>query len=137
MGKSQPGLFNPVEFSARLKAERQRTGLNQKDFGQIAGVGLQTQSRYETSETQPNAEYLAALAQAGVDILYLLTGQRSEGPRLSRETSDLVTELEQLPKHMREAALTVVKALRKSAEPSEPGPTMHGGQQDYRVEEHR
>ncbi|EQB05020.1 hypothetical protein L286_09655 [Sphingobium sp. HDIP04] len=39
-------------------------------------MGLQTQSRYEKAETEPGASYFASLADAGVDVLFILTGDR-------------------------------------------------------------
>lgn len=36
------------------------------------------QINYEKGKRKPDAEYLAAIAAAGVDVLYVLTGQRSQ-----------------------------------------------------------
>ncbi len=61
----------------RLKEERQRLGLNQTDFGALAGVQKQAQLKYEKGERSPDADYLAAVAQAGTDVQYIITGVRS------------------------------------------------------------
>lgn len=51
-------------------------GLNQEDFGRLGGVKKNAQHNYEAGERQPSAGYLAALAAAGADVLYILTGER-------------------------------------------------------------
>lgn len=61
----------------RLRAERDRLGLNQGAFGEIGGVNRNTQANYEKDDRSPDATYLAAVAAAGVDVLYVLTGQRT------------------------------------------------------------
>jgi len=40
-------------------------------------VQKRAQINYEKDERQPDAAYLAAVAEAGADVLYVLTGQRS------------------------------------------------------------
>lgn len=61
----------------RLIEERKRLNLNQADLGKIGGVGKTTQLNYEKGNSHPDAPYLSAIAQAGVDVLYVLTGQRT------------------------------------------------------------
>ncbi|MCL2524596.1 MAG: XRE family transcriptional regulator [Betaproteobacteria bacterium] len=51
--------------------------MNQTELGAIAGVQKQAQLKYEKGERTPDADYLAAIAAAGADALYILTGQRS------------------------------------------------------------
>ncbi|WP_221227654.1 helix-turn-helix domain-containing protein [Rhodocyclus tenuis] len=68
------GLF--VGIGKRLREERERLGLNQSDFGAAGGVGRKTQFNYEEAERSPDAAYLAAIATAGVDVQYVITGQR-------------------------------------------------------------
>lgn len=65
----------------RLRAERLRLGLSQEAFGAIGGVRKQAQIKYEKGERRPNAEYLTAVAEAGVDVDFVLTGT----PRVLRE----------------------------------------------------
>lgn len=62
----------------RLKEERQRLGLNQTEFGALAGVQKQAQLKYEKCERSPDADYLGAIAKAGADIQYIVTGVRSD-----------------------------------------------------------
>ncbi len=62
----------------RLKEERERLGLSQSQLGQVASVGKTTVINWEKGASAPDAVQLAALATAGADVLYILTGQRSQ-----------------------------------------------------------
>ena len=64
-------------IGVRLKEERERLGLNQSDFAGVAGVTRKTLFGYETAERAPAGDALAAWAEIGVDVLYVLTGARS------------------------------------------------------------
>jgi transcriptional regulator with XRE-family HTH domain len=68
-----------VGIGDRLKLERQRIGLGQAEFGAKAGVSKTSQFNYESGERMPDAAYLAAAYTMGVDVLYVVTGQRSPG----------------------------------------------------------
>lgn len=65
-----------AEFAARLKEERRRLGLTQPAFGALGGVGKLAQMKYENDGRWPSVEYLFALGKNGVDIVYLVTGER-------------------------------------------------------------
>lgn len=69
-----------LTIGARLKEERVRLGKTQTDFAALASVGKTTQINYESGSRSPDAEYLAAVATAGADVLYILTGDRSFTP---------------------------------------------------------
>ena len=66
-------------IGARLRDERERLGKNQDAFAALAGVGKRALIHYEKSERSPDANFLAAIAAAGADVLYILTGQRTGG----------------------------------------------------------
>ncbi|SCW97475.1 helix-turn-helix domain-containing protein [Pseudomonas sp. NFACC05-1] len=66
-----------VSFCERLRAERTRLGLNQTDFAALAGVTKKTQMLYEAGERVPDANYLAAIAEAGADLSFIVTGQKN------------------------------------------------------------
>jgi transcriptional regulator with XRE-family HTH domain len=63
-------------IGSRLREERERLGLNQEGFGQLGGVRKQAQLLYEKDERKPDSDYLVAVAAAGVDVLFVLTGRR-------------------------------------------------------------
>lgn len=64
----------------RLRAERERLGRTQEEFAAIAGVTRRPYVEWEKGGgPSPNAVQLSALAAAGADVLYILTGQRAQG----------------------------------------------------------
>lgn len=69
-----------MAIGERLKEERLRLGISQTDLGAAGGVGKTTQINYEKGERSPDAEYLAAVAEKGVDVLYVVTGLRATAP---------------------------------------------------------
>lgn len=72
-------------IGARLREVREALELSQTEFAQIAeragvpGATRQSQAKYEKGLATPGAAYLAAIAAAGADVLYILTGQRAGG----------------------------------------------------------
>ncbi|MCL8304586.1 helix-turn-helix domain-containing protein [Pseudomonas putida] len=69
-----------MNIGERLREERVRLGYNQADFAAIAGVAKTSQFNYEKGDRSPDADYLAAIAEKGVDVLYVVTGVRSPQP---------------------------------------------------------
>ena len=67
-----------TNFNERLKEERKRLGLNQTDFAALANVGQIAQVNYENGKRNPDSKYLQAIADAGADVQYILTGTRSQ-----------------------------------------------------------
>lgn len=63
----------------RLKEERERLGFNQADFAAVAGATRKTLFNWESGAASPNAAALASWAEAGLDVLYVVTGQRAGG----------------------------------------------------------
>ena len=86
-------------FNRRLRAERERLGLSQKDFAERAGVKRVTQFLYEKGDSQPNYRYLMAIDELGVDMPYLFFGtpsgrkQLSLNPGLLRDVYRIVDEV--------------------------------------------
>lgn len=64
-------------LGGRLREERLRLEFGQEAFAQIAGATRQTQVNWEKGVGSPNAEAIAAWAQHGLDITYLVTGERA------------------------------------------------------------
>jgi transcriptional regulator with XRE-family HTH domain len=58
----------------RLSEERSRLGYSQEKLAQLGGVQRRAQIRYEKGERAPDALYLARVAAAGVDVLFVVTG---------------------------------------------------------------
>jgi len=61
----------------RLKEERGRLGLSQPEFAALVGAAKRTLIDWEKGSTSPSAVQLSGFTGAGVDVMYVLTGQRS------------------------------------------------------------
>lgn len=67
-----------MSIGTRIKEERERLGFNQTQFAELVDASKKTQIRWEQEGgAYPDAEALAAWASAGADVLYVLTGVRS------------------------------------------------------------
>ncbi|MGV6840017.1 MAG: XRE family transcriptional regulator [Planktomarina sp.] len=64
-------------FCDRLKSERNRLNLTQIKFAEIGGVAKSAQINYESGKRKPDIKYISKIQAAGVDTLYLLTGNRT------------------------------------------------------------
>ena len=67
------------EICDRLREVREALGLSQQALAERCGITARSQRNYESGERLPDAAYLAAIAAAGADVLYILTGQRAGG----------------------------------------------------------
>lgn len=78
-----------IPYGEKIREERERLGLSQDSFGELAGVTKKTQGLYERGEREPNGAYLQAISAAGCDVLYILTGRRemSGSPTTPSETT--------------------------------------------------
>jgi transcriptional regulator with XRE-family HTH domain len=82
-------------FGDFIRSERQRLRMTQADFATIGRVSKTTQVSYESNETEPQAGYLARLAEAGADATWILTGRSAPSEvkwEMLFEIEDLVEE---------------------------------------------
>ena len=94
-------------FFDRLREERERLALSQQVLAEKCGVTARSQRNYESGERNPDSAYLAAIAAAGADVLYILTGER-DGPApvtLSAEEETMLAYFREASKEVRRAAL--------------------------------
>jgi transcriptional regulator with XRE-family HTH domain len=99
-------------FGTRLAEERKRLGLKQAEFAALVGTDVPKQSLYENDRRELRADYLARLADARVDVVYVLTGQRMEGAWLSDGASELLNAYLCLPEDLQQALLALSSGLR-------------------------
>lgn len=67
-----------MSIAARIKEERERLGFSQSQFGAFVEVSKKTQIRWEQEEGAfPDAAQLSVWGGLGLDMLYVLTGERS------------------------------------------------------------
>lgn len=95
-------------FKTRLRQERKRLGLKGGELADIGGVSAVSQSSYENGKQVPGATYLAAIAAVGVDVMYLLTGERSGDFPLTEEDRTLLFLYHKATPALRQAALAAL-----------------------------
>ncbi|MBW8034198.1 MAG: helix-turn-helix transcriptional regulator [Planctomycetes bacterium] len=64
-----------VKTGRRLSVFRKHLKLNQKQAAQEFDVGVRTWQRFEADERVPNSELLMSLAEAGLSLNWLMTGE--------------------------------------------------------------
>ncbi len=101
----------------RLKKERERLGLTIPEFAEAAGAKKNTVIDWQKDVSSPPALKLAALAEIGVDVMYVLVGQRktSEQPELSPRKAALVDNFEHLSEEDKRALERTASALAQSS----------------------
>ncbi|MDD2546974.1 MAG: helix-turn-helix transcriptional regulator [Burkholderiaceae bacterium] len=65
-----------MEVYERMKSERERLGWTQPGVAALTQVGKTTVINWEKGASSPTAIQLEALAKAGFDVMYVVTGQR-------------------------------------------------------------
>lgn len=119
-------------FGNRLAEERKRLGLKQSEFAGLVGTDVPKQSLYETGKRDLRADYLARLAGAGVDVIYILTGRRSEGAWLGEGASELLSSYVSLPAEMQQALVSLAQSMRDQFAPG--SATIHARKPEYRAD---
>lgn len=108
-----------LSVGARLREERERLGFSQSAFGQLAGVSLRTEQDWERGVSSVRADFLSVAATHGVDVLYVLTGQRTQPVEstLTPEERALLDNYQHSDEEARRSARLVLNALarRKAA----------------------
>lgn len=79
---------------SRLREERLRIGLSQDEFAAVGGITRRSQSAYESDERSPDASYLLSVRALGVDIYYVLTGERVAAEHETEEVKGAGEEAE-------------------------------------------
>lgn len=65
-------------LGSRIRSERLRLRLTQDAFSKGVGVHRRTQVNYESGVREPDTIYLESAARLGVDVAYVLTGERKD-----------------------------------------------------------
>lgn len=100
-------------IAERLKEERVRLGRSQSEFAEIAGAHRKSQGNYESGERAPDAAYLEAIAAAGADVQYIVTGVRSD-MALSPDERELLTLFRAAPLAGKAAAIGALQGVAAS-----------------------
>lgn len=96
-----------MNFAIRLKEERKRLKIKQKEFAEELGISAQGIINYEKGARKPSLEYIDALIKKGADIQYIYTGDRSAS-YLSDEIKELINLYEAAPENIKKAVRAVL-----------------------------
>lgn len=100
----------------RLREERERLGMTQTEFGALAGVTKATQINYETGRRAPDAGYLAAVAGVGLDVQFVVIGQRVQDANESSRHIALLSEAwEALEQHYQSTGTKLTPEKKRQA----------------------
>jgi transcriptional regulator with XRE-family HTH domain len=97
-------------IGARLSWERHRLGLSQEEMATRGGVRRQTQAHYEKDLSAPDGAYLAAIADLGVDVIYVLIGRRERPPLNQDLLTGVIVLVEEVIERMKLAVDPDTKA---------------------------
>ncbi len=100
-----------TSVGTRLREERERMGLTQAAMGEMLGMAKHSILNYEGDKRSPDAVFMTAIAQAGADVLYILTGQRTPKAVLSAEESALLDNYNSADEKGKAAARAVLDAV--------------------------
>ena len=81
-----------MSFSVRLKEERKRLKITQKELAARLEITEQAQVAYEKNRLPQFANYLEKLADFGFDVGYIVTGQHG-GVQLSADEAEVLALL--------------------------------------------
>ena len=113
---------NSLLFCDRLREERVRLGFNQDEIASICGVSRVMWGKYERDISEPTSSVLSALANAGADVTYILTGVRTQAlpevSALSRREQALLDNYRHSPDEGQRAIEATASALSQSTKAS-------------------
>jgi len=114
MDLSQMVNENNDQRGERLRQERSRLGLSQKDFAALFGKKNMAVMRYEKGERVMGQDDLESLHAAGVDVYYLITGERTQPDLLSDNAKKLLKLWDSVEPSQRETLMTLVRNFAES-----------------------
>lgn len=98
----------------RIRKERSRLDLNQKDFAALFGKKWLAVLNYEKGDRVMGHDDLEALHLAGADVWYLITGERTHPDLLSDDQKELLKLWDQVDPSQRATLLTLVRNFAES-----------------------
>ena len=102
----------------RLKEERERLGFNQPAFAELAGAKKRTLIDWEKGVSSPTALQLAALMENGVDVPYVLMGERDPtSPKLDVTEMALLANFRQCKPDAKANVIQMVALLSAGLSP--------------------
>lgn len=131
--KDQAISSKPHDFAARLHEERVRIEPHQGKFAKRIGISQQKQSFLEKGTRDLRADYLASVANAGIDIYYVLTGRRLNAEPLEGAAAELLSDFLRLPEQMQQLARSIIRTMRDQSSEDPERRSLHAPQAEYRA----
>jgi transcriptional regulator with XRE-family HTH domain len=107
-------IYMNEQIGGRIKEERKNLGYqNQAALAEKLNVSLGSVHNYESGKRSPDAEFLSRFAEAGADVLYVLTGQHASGTEyvLSPDEAALLDNFRAIPPARKFSLIDVASAL--------------------------
>jgi transcriptional regulator with XRE-family HTH domain len=98
----------------RLREERERLGYNQTQLAVIGDTTKKSQIDYEKGNSYPKGNYLEAVSKLGIDVQYIITGQRST-LSLTEEENELINLWRKANIHAKHASWGALTAEAQAA----------------------
>lgn len=99
-------------FSERIKQERLRYGLTQQQIADRCGISREMWGRYERGLAIANCELLFSLFSLGWDVLYIISGSRSQYYSQHMDC-DILKQLTLCDDESKMAILTILSKLQQ------------------------
>lgn len=116
-----------MDLGKRLKEERQRLELTQQAMAEACGVSKRAQLNYESGDQLPGGGYLAATAGLGVDVVFVLTGNRAAAG--SAEEALLLAAYRNASPEVKRVVLAALGAKVSPPSATRAGIVIKGGEQ--------
>ncbi|MDE5681106.1 MAG: helix-turn-helix domain-containing protein [Mailhella sp.] len=94
-------------WGERLKEERKRLKIKQKDLAATFGVVHQTILSYEKGKTNPEIDFFEKISKLGFDVQYIITGERSDNV-LTAEEKEFLALFRSSPETIKQAVRAVL-----------------------------
>ena len=110
-----------MDIGERLRSERERLGYSQTSFAELASASKHAQINWEKGVAAPNALALNAWAKEGVDVLFVVTGERrsdSVAQSLSADEQLLLDSYRGMPVTKRKVLLADLLTGGKARKPA-------------------
>lgn len=110
-----------MNFSLRLKEERKRLKLTQKQFADIIECSATSIVMYEKEQTIPQVTFLEKIAPLGFDVQYILTGVHSGviENTYSKEEQEIIKLYRNANESIKIATKAVLTSNQKESEDKE------------------
>ena len=107
-----------TNLGERLKTERNRLDLSQAALAAAVGTATRTVIQWEKGVTSPSGDVLALCSGLGIDVLFVLTGQRTpqSAQALSPEDTALLDNYHAATEDDRAVARRVLSLVAKQTQ---------------------